>query len=149
VDAQARTIVVALLASLGALEAFAAWRISRAADSGLRSPSELEWDPPSARAWQSVDDLPNVHNRALALLQSVSLPPGTPELWRARRDVSEDLHALVDAVAAQRAYRAALDHLEGPDGEASAALDRLDRARQLWQTSAARWGVDRAELLQC
>jgi hypothetical protein len=145
---QARAIVAAAFASLNALDTFAAWRVSRAG-SGLRSPSELEWDPPSSSAWRTVDDLSSLRRQAQDVFQSVARTTVDVQLWREQRDLAQRLHELVEAVDAQAAYRAALDHLDGPDGEASAVLGLLDRARELWQRSATTWGVERTEPIAC
>jgi hypothetical protein len=142
---QARSIMTQTLVSLRALDSFAAWRISRAADSKLRSPAELEWDPPSASAWAVVDQLADLRNRAQTLFQSVAGATDDPSNWRTRRQLAEVLHNVVDAVDAQAAYRAALDHLSGPDGEASAVMNLLDRAESLWDNAARPLDLSRVE----
>jgi hypothetical protein len=142
---QSRQIVAQALVSLRALDSFAAWRISRASNSSLRSPSELEWDPPSASSWAAVDRLASLRDQARALYQSITGAADDADTWRSRRQLAEMLHSLVDAIDGQMAYRAALDQLAGPDGEASAVTNLLDRAEAQWKVAAAALGIANVE----
>ncbi|MBV9358093.1 MAG: hypothetical protein JO023_21490 [Chloroflexi bacterium] len=144
---QSRQIVAQALVSLRALDTFAAWRISRAGNSSLRSPSELEWDPPSASAWAAVDRLAALRDQAQAMYQSITGAPDDADTWRSRRQLAEMLHRLVDAIDGQLAYRAALDQLAGPDGEASAVTNLLDRAHVQWQVAAGALGISNVETI--
>jgi hypothetical protein len=144
---QARSIVAQALVSLRALDSFAAWRISRVSNSSLRSPSELEWDPPSASSWAAVDKLAGLHDQVQAMYQSIVGATDDPNTWRSRRQLAEALHNLVDAIDGQSAYRAALDQLAGPDGEASAVTNRLDRAESQWKLAAEALGISNVETI--
>jgi hypothetical protein len=145
--AQSRQIVAQALVSLRALDGFAAWRISRADNSSLRSPSELEWDPPSASAWSAVDRLASLRDQAHAMYQSIAGATDDADTWRSRRQLAEMLHSLVDAIDGQMAYRAALDQLAGPDGEASAVTNLLNRAEAQWKVAAGALGISNVETI--
>ena len=63
--------------------------------------------------------------------------------------MADALHNIVDAVDGLAAYRASLDHLSGPDGEASAVTRLLDRAAALWDTAATGFSLSRVETVGC
>jgi hypothetical protein len=81
------------------------------------------------------------------MYQSIVGATDDPNTWRSRRQLAETLHDLVDAIDGQAAYRAALDQLAGPDGEASAVTTRLDRAESQWRIAAGALGISNVETI--
>jgi len=146
-EAEARAILLAALDTLRTLETFAAFRISRSADTGQRTASELDWDPPTHAAWAGATALArSLPMRASQLEHTVATSAPEPRLWRERRAFAESAHGILDAVNAVAAYRAAVDGL-GPDGPGTAVLGLLDRAWAMCRAEAATWGVETAEML--
>jgi hypothetical protein len=79
------------------------------------------------------------------MYQSITGMTDDADTWRSRRQLAERLHSLVDAIDGQMAYRAALHQLAGPDGEASAVTNLLDRAKAQWNVAAGAVGISNVE----
>ena len=135
------------LRSLRTFDVFAAYRISRG-ESSLKLASELAWDPPSSSAWDEATHVTHgLHGRADQLYQAVTTAQIEESLWREQRTLAAGAHDLLDLGDALGAYRNRIDGL-GP-GDASGALDLLDRAWSQWESTAARFGVSRSESISC
>ena len=146
---EAQAILSDGLQALQTLSVFAAYRISNASSSDLRSPVELPWDPPTSWDWdEATHDAQALHGRAEHLLQTISTAQVEAPSWRERRDRAEAAHGLIDMSNDIARYRDRIDHLS-PGGDGSGALDLLDQAWMSWESSAAAWGVSRSELLGC
>jgi hypothetical protein len=145
----ARSILTDALEALRVFDAFAAYRITSADASGIRSATELPWDPPTSAEWDEATRVATgTHGRAEQVLVAVGRSSYDPTGWRERRAFAEavqDLLTLGDALAA---YRARVDHL-APAGDGSSALGLLDEAWAHWDRSAERWGLSRAEPIAC
>jgi hypothetical protein len=146
---EAQAILSDGLQALQTLTVFAAFRISNATSSDLRSLSELPWDPPTSADWdEATHNARALHGRAEHLLQTISTSQVEASYWRERRDRAEAANGLIEMSDAIAAYRDRIDHLF-PGGDSSGTLDALDRAWTAWDSSAAAWGVRRSELLGC
>src|SRR5579859_2692690 len=136
------------LETLRAFDVFQAFRVSTATQSGMRQPTELVWDPPTSAAWDEATHVTRgLHGRAEQLFQSVTTTHIDASLWREQRKLADATHDLLDLGDALGAYRNRIDVL--PPGDAANALSLLDRAWTQWDTAAARWGLGRAEPIDC
>jgi hypothetical protein len=81
------------------------------------------------------------------LFKSVTTTRIDPSLWREQRKTADATHDLMVLGEALAAYRDRIDML--PPGDANNALRLLDQAWAQWDTTAARWGVGRAEAISC
>jgi hypothetical protein len=70
-----------------------------------------------------------------------------PSLWREQRRLADATHDLLDLGDALGAYRNRVDVL--PPGDADNALKLLDQAWAQWDSAAARWGIARAQPIDC
>ena len=132
------------LEALRTFDVFAAYRVATAPGSALRLPSELAWDPPTGKAWDAATRISaGLHGRADQLFIAITTASIDPSLWRTQRDMADITHGLVDLGDALRAYRNKIDRL--PPGDASSALELLDKAWTQWEATAARMGVGRSE----
>ena len=147
--AEARAILSEGLEALRCFDAYAAYRFGNSTDTAPRSPADLPWDPPTSQSWtRATSAARELGGRAGGLLQAISGSVADSSTWRPRRAMAEAAEALVDFTDALAAYRARVDHLS-PGGNGTGALDQLEAARQRWDAAAARWGVERAELIPC
>ena len=145
---EARGILSDVLESLRTFDTFQAFRASTAPNTSTRLPSELMWDPPTSAAWDEATHVTRgVHGRAEQLFNAVTTTRLDASLWRQQREAADATHELLDLSEALAAYRDRIDAL--PPGDAASALGLLDRAWARWETTAARWGVARAELVGC
>src|SRR6266851_3905597 len=141
---EARGILSDGLETLRAFDVFQAFRVSTAAQSS----TELAWDPPTSAAWNEATHVTRgLHGRAQQLLESVTTTKIDPSLWREQRRLADATHDLLDLGDALGAYRKRIDIL--PPGDAASALGLLDQAWAQWDTAAARWGIARAEPIDC
>jgi hypothetical protein len=147
-NAQTRAMLADALQTLRTFDVFAAYRVSTAPASGMRSASELVWDPPTGQAWDEATHLARgLRGRADQLFQAVTTSQIDPSVWREQRalaDVVYDIGGVGDALAA---YRDRIDRL--PPGDASGALSLLDKAWKQWDDVAARMGMGRSEVISC
>jgi hypothetical protein len=145
-NADAGAMLQDALQALRTFDVFAAYRVSGAAGSGMRSSAELAWDPPTSAAWDDATHTAHgLHGRADQLFQSVTAARVDQSVWREQRliaDVAADIHVVGDSLAA---YRDRLDSLA--PGDASGALTLLDRAWAQWEATAARLGMGRSEAI--
>ncbi len=122
--------------------------MSTAAQSGARQANELVWDPPTSATWDEATHVTRgLRGRAQQLFESVTTTKIDPSLWREQRRLADATHDLLDLGDALGAYRNRVDVL--PPGDAGNALSLLDRAWAQWDTAAARWGISRAESIDC
>jgi hypothetical protein len=146
--AQARAMLADGLQTLRTFDDFAAYRVSITPSSGMRSASELVWDPPTGHAWDDATHVARgLRGRADQLFQAVSTSQIDPNVWREQRalaDVVHDLGGVGDALAA---YRDRIDRL--PPGDASGVLSLLDTAWKQWDEVATRMGLSRSEPIAC
>jgi len=146
---EARAILSDGLETLRTFEAYAAFRVSTADQSERRAPTDLAWDPPSNADWTEATHVARgLHGRAEQLEQRVSTATVDPVTWRQQRDLAAWTHELVDLGDMLKAYRDRIDRL--PVGsDATQLWSALDAVWQRWDTSAAHWGVSRAEPVVC
>jgi hypothetical protein len=145
---EARGMLLDGLETLHAFDDFQAFRVSTATQSSMRQGAELAWDPPTSKAWDRATHITRgLHGRAEQLFKSVTTTRIDPSLWREQRKTADATHDLMDLGEALAAYRDRIDVL--PPGDASDALRLLDQAWAQWNTTAARWGVARAEAISC
>jgi hypothetical protein len=136
------------LESLRTFDVFQAFRVSTATESRMRLGSELEWDPPTSAAWDEATHVTQgLRGRAEHLFLSVTSSRIDPSLWREQRSLADAVHDLVDLGDALSAYRSRVAVLA--PGDASSALGLLDQAWAQWDTAAVRWGLSRAEPIEC
>jgi hypothetical protein len=148
-DPQARTILADALHALTTYDVFAAFRASTAARSSLRTPRELDWDPPSSADWSAADEATTrVQRQSAELFGAVSRSTLDPDLWRERRRAAEAARALADLGGALARYRDEAQALD-PESDGGSAHSSLRRAWDRWETSATYWGVTRGERLSC
>jgi hypothetical protein len=148
-DADAREVLAQALGVLRTFDAFAAYRISRVTASSLRSPRELDWDPPTSAEWAGAQQAAGALNaRATSLYQAVATSDLDPALWRERRALAAAARALADMGEWLVRYRDAAAELE-PDADGSRALPALGRAWEGWETGSAYWGATTTELIGC
>jgi len=128
-------------------EVFAAYRLSNA--DGSAAPAQLTWDPPTSAAWdEATHVVRGFRGRAEQLMQQLSTTAVDTNTWRARRELAEAVHGLLDLGDALVAYRMRIDLLS-PGGDGSSARHLLDAAWSAWEANAQRWGVSRGELIGC
>jgi hypothetical protein len=145
---ESRGILSDGIETLRAFDVFQAFRVSTAAQSSARLAAELAWDPPTSADWDEATHVTRgLHGRAERLFESVTTTRTDPSLWREQRQLADATHDLLDLGEALAAYRNRIDVL--PPGDASNALGLLDQAWTRWDTAAARWGIGRAEPIQC
>jgi hypothetical protein len=141
---EARGILSDGLETLRAFDVFHAFRASASAQSG----TALAWDPPSSAAWNEASHVTRgLKGRAQQLFESVTTTRIDPSLWREQRKLADATHDLLDLGDALGAYRNRIDLL--PPGDAGSALGLLDQAWAQWDSAAARWGIARAEPVEC
>ena len=129
-------------------DSFHAYRVSTADGSSMRLESELAWDPPIGAAWDEATHVARgVRGRAEQLLLALSSAQMDPGVWREQRAAADAAYDLVDLGSVVAAYRDRLDRLGS--GDASGALDQLDKVWAHWEASAARWQVTRSEAIGC
>lgn len=145
---EARGILSDGLETLRAFDIFQAFRVSTSPQSSMRLGSELAWDPPSSAAWDEATHVTRgLHGRAEQLFQSVTSSKIDTSLWREQRKLADATHDLLDLGDALSVYRNRVDGL--PPGDASNSLGLLNQAWTQWDTAAARWGIGRAEPIDC
>jgi hypothetical protein len=145
---EALGILSDVLHSLRTFDDFQAFRVSTAASSGMRQGAELAWDPPTSAAWDEATHVTRgLRGRADQLLSAVSTARIDPSQWRDQRAAADAMHGLLDLGDALGVYRDRIDNL--PPGDASGALELLDKAWSQWETSAARWNISRGEAIGC
>ena len=147
-NAEARGMLSDALQALRTLDVFAAYRVSVAAESGMRLPSALAWDPPTSAAWDEMTHVVRgFHGRADQLFLAVTATQIDPLLWREQRVLADATHDLLGLGDALLAYRDRIDRLGQGDG--SGALGLLDKAWEQWDATAARFGLARGEAIAC
>jgi hypothetical protein len=147
-NAEAHAMLTDSLDALRTFDVFAAYRVSSAAESSLRSAAALAWDPPTAAAWdEAVHVSRGLHGRADQLFQAVTTGRIDPSLWREQRTLAAATRDLFDLGDALLAYHDRIQVL--PPGDASGALSLLDRGWSLWESVAGRFGLSRAEPVAC
>jgi hypothetical protein len=145
---EARGILSDGLETLRAFDVFQAFRVSTAAQSGARQANELAWDPPTSAAWDEATHVTRgLRGRAQQLFELVTTTRIDPSLWREQRKLADATHDLLDLGDALGAYRNRVDVL--PPGDADNALKLLDQAWAQWDSAAARWGIARAQPIDC
>jgi hypothetical protein len=136
------------LETLRTFDTFQAFRVSTAAQTTMRLPSELVWDAPRAAEWDEAKHVARgLRGRADQLFMATTNLRVDTSQWRERRalaDATADVIRVADALAA---YSARIDTL--PPGDASGALSLLDTAWAQWEVAAGRWGLTRAEAVSC
>jgi hypothetical protein len=148
-DDEARAILRAALGVLRTFDTYAAYRISVAEASSLRSNWEFSWDPPTTAAWgAATEGVQRLRERAVHLHGSVVTSAPDPALWRERRAFADATVIVSEMADALAGYRARVDRLP-QDGDGSGALPVLNRAWELWSSAADHWGVSRWELIPC
>ena len=131
------------LGTLRTFEVFVAFRI------GVANRDQPAWDPPTSAAWEEATHVAHgLHGRAEQMFQRITTAQVDAAFWRQRRELAEAANDLLDLGAALAAYRTRVDYL-GVGDDGSGTWDLLDRAWQQWDTSAARWGLSRAEPIAC
>ena len=145
---EARGMLSDALLALRTFDSFHAFRVSTTASSSMRLGAELAWDPPSGAAWDEATHVARgLRGRAEQLFLAVTNAQINPDLWREQRRTADAAHDLVDLGSAVAAYRDRIDRLGV--GDASGALDQLDKVWVQWEASAARWQVSRSEAIGC
>ena len=145
---EARGMLSDALQSLRTFEGFHAFRVSTAATSDMRLASELAWDPPTSAAWEeATHNARGLRGRAEQLFLAVTNARVDPGLWREQRARADAAHELLDLGDALAAYRDHLDRLAV--GDASGALEQLDRVWAQWEASVTSWRVGRADTIVC
>jgi hypothetical protein len=108
----------------------------------------MVWDPPAAADWDEATHVARgLHGRADQLFQAVTTAAIDPGLWRQQRSTADAVHDLLDVGDSLLSYRSRIDVL--PPGDASGALQLLDKTWAQWEAAAAHWGVSRAEAIGC
>jgi hypothetical protein len=145
---EAKGILSDALQTVRTFDVFQAFRVSTATHSDVRLGAELGWDPPTSAEWNEATHVSRgVHGRAEQLFQAVTTARIDPNAWREQRAVADATRDLIDLAAALGTYRDRIDSL--PPGDASSALAALDSAWSQWEAAAARWGVSRAQMIDC
>jgi hypothetical protein len=148
-ESEARSILSDGQSTLRTFETFAAFRVASAERSERRSEADLAWDPPTGVAWDEATHVARgLHGRSEQLLQSVSTALVDQSAWRLQRDLADATSGLLQLGSALNSFRDRIDRL-GPGTDGTQAWDLLDRGWALWDASASRWGVSRAELIPC
>ena len=146
---EARGILRAALEVLRTFDTYAAYRISAAESSLLRSSWEFRWDPPSALAWEAATEgVERLRERAARLHGAVATSLPDPTLWRERRALADATLLLRDMSDALGSYRSRVNRIP-PEGDGSGALLLLQWAWELWSQAADHWGVSRFETITC
>jgi len=135
------------LQALRTFDAFHAFRVSTAAQSGMQTSAELVWDAPTNAAWDAATHVARgMRARAEQLFVAVTAVRSDSNLWREQRAIADRASDLVDLGAALNAYR---DRIDRVGGDAAGALGQLDYVWAQWEAAAARWGMSRAEPIGC
>ena len=146
-NTEAQAMLLDTLKTLRTFEVFVAYRVSSAAESSLRLPSALSWDPPSSAAWDEATRVArSMRGRAEQLFVAVTNARVDPDVWREQRAIADETSDLLDLGAALTACR---DRLDRAGGDATGALAQLDQVWAQWDASAARWGLSRSESIGC
>jgi len=136
------------LMTLRTFDDFAAYRVSVTASSGMRSQSELVWDPPTGQAWDDATHVARgLRGRADQLFQAITTAQVDSAAWRDQRSLAQVAHDLGGVADALAIYRNRIDRL--PPGDASGALSLLNDAWKQWDTVAATVGMARVEVIGC
>jgi hypothetical protein len=144
---EAQGILSDALQALRTFDGFHAFRVSTAAESGMRLGSELAWDAPTSAAWDEATHVARgLRGRAEQLFVAVTTSHVDPDLWREQRAIADRTGDLVDLGSALNAYRDRIDRI---GGDATGALAQLDQVWGQWEAAAARWGISRAESIGC
>lgn len=147
-QAEGHQIVSDALTALRTFDVFAAYRISATPSSALRSASSLAWDPPTGPDWdQATHTSRGLHDRSNQLFQAIITTDIDPALWRTQRELADATRDVISLGDALQTYRDRIDRL--PPGDASGALELLDRAWTRFDTVAPRWGLSRYEAISC
>jgi hypothetical protein len=146
--AEAQGMLSDALQTLRTFDIWAAYRVSITPGSGQRLPASLTWDPPTDAAWDMAMHVSrSLHGRAEQLFRAIIGASIESSLWREQRAMADSAHDAIGLGDALLAYYERIDRL--PPGDASGALDLLDRAWTQWETVAARWGLSRSEPIGC
>ena len=146
--AEAEAMLKDSLQTLRTFDDFAAYRVSVTASSGMRSKSELVWDPPTGQAWDDATHVARgLRGRADQLFQAVTTAQVDASVWRDQRSLAELAHDLGDVGDALEIYRNRIDRLA--PGDASGALSLLNDAWKQWETVAATLDMARSEAIGC
>jgi hypothetical protein len=147
-NSEAQAMLSDTLKTLRTFEVFVAYRVSSAAESRLRSPSALAWDPPTSAAWDDATHVARgLHDRANQLFVAATTVSIDQSFWREQRRFADSILDLVDLGDALMAVRDRIDRL--PTGDGSGALGLLDQAWAQWDKAAMPWGLGRSELIGC
>ena len=148
-DIEARGMLSDALETLRTFEIFSAFRLATAEQTDRRSRFELAWDPPAGEAWTEAMHVANgLAGRSEQLFLQVTNRQLSATVWRQQRSLADATMTLSELAEALQAYQARVQRLP-PATDATLTWDLLDRAWQRWETSAARWGISRAEPLAC
>jgi hypothetical protein len=141
-----RGMLADALESLRTFDAFQAFRVGAAPESGVRLASELAWDPPTTSAWDSATHVARgLSGRAAQLFAAATTVQIDPSLWREQRAMAAAAHAAMDLGNALAAYRDRVDRL--PVGDGAGALPLLDAAWTHFDALADAWSAGRGEVL--
>lgn len=136
-------------AAMQTFDDYQAFRFSKAALASAEPTNVLLWDPPTGAAWDEATHVARgLHGRAEQLFQAVTTSKPDPEAWRARRQLADSVHLLMDLGGTLAAYRRRVD-VVGSQGDGSGGLGTLEDAWRQWDDAAQRWGVSRAEQIGC
>lgn len=148
-DAEARSLLARAAGALRTFDALAAYQLTAAPKSSLRSVRELEWDPPTTSEWTDASQAASdVRTRSMALQGAVATSTPDPALWRERRRLAAATRSLFDMAEAMIEYRGAAEALP-PESDGGEASRSLQRAWNRWEASAAYWNVTRSEPIAC
>jgi hypothetical protein len=135
------------LQALRTFDGFHAFRVSTAAESGMRLAAELAWDAPTSAAWDEATHVARgTRSRAEQLFVAVTSARVGSDLWREQRAMADRASDLVDLGTALNTYR---DRLDRAGGDATGALAQLEQVWAQWDGAATRWGISRAEPIGC
>jgi hypothetical protein len=135
------------LQALRTFDGFHAFRVSTAAESGMRLAAELAWDAPTSAAWDEATHVARgTRSRAEQLFVAVTSARVGSDLWREQRAMADRASDLVDLGTALNTYR---DRLDRVGGDAAGALAQLEQVWAQWEAAATRWGISRSEPIGC
>jgi hypothetical protein len=147
-NSAAQAMLSDTLKTLRIFEVLVAYRVSSAADSSLRLPSALAWDPPTGAAWDDATHVARgLRDRANQLFVAVTSASIDQSFWREQRRLADSILDLLDLGDALAAVRDRIDQL--PTGDGSGTLGLLDQAWAQWDRAALPWGVGRSEPIGC
>jgi hypothetical protein len=145
---EARNILSDVLETLRTFDVFQAFRVTVVRESSRRLPSELAWDPPTSTAWdEAIHVTSGLRGRAKQLFEAITTTRIDPNLWREQRALADATHDLLDLSDVLGAYRGRVEVML--PGDASGALNLLEKAWTSWDGAAARWGIVRSERISC